>query len=116
MDVELFRQIRRQVEKLPSGQGRRYPWELRARIVEVVRRYQHEGYAADELAAKLAVPPLTLRRWLKGASVAAAHDALIPVEVIDPNAVRTFRVTTPSGFVVDGLELDDVLALLVAVA
>ena len=115
MDVELFRRLRRQVEELPTGHGRRYPWELRRRIVALARSHQRQGYSGDELAQELSVPWPTLRRWLEAESKMEARDALVPVEVIQPDEARTFRVTTPAGFLVEGLDFCEVIELLVAV-
>ena len=105
------------MEALPAGRGRRYPDDLRDDIVDVVRAHQYEGYDHRELAKKLSLPSVTLRRWLKMASVVAARDEVfVPVEVIEPARERAFRVVTPEGFVVEGLELDDAIVLLAALS
>ena len=108
MDVKRLEELRRDVEALPAGKGRRYPDDFRDDIVHVVRAHQYEGYDHRELANKLALPSLTLRRWLTMASVSAAReDVFVPVEVIEPAQERALRVVTPEGFVVEGLELDE---------
>jgi hypothetical protein len=111
------RDLRRELALLERGRGKRYPAGLQRRIVAWARREIARGQSARELARRLAVHRGTLQVWLDDA---AAASALVPVEVVaEPSAAgwtttrpRTVSVSSPSGFRVDGLTLDEAATLL----
>ena len=109
MDRELAA-LRRGVQGHEGGRGKRYPAELRSQLGSWVRRRRAEGASAATIAAELSLPLSTVSRW---ASTRSRSTALVPIEVVpDARPSRTLRVLSPSGFVVDGLKLEEAASLL----
>jgi hypothetical protein len=104
--------IGREVRRLRSGRGRRYPATLRQRIVRAVRDARDKGSTWPSIEDDLDVPFETLRRWL--ADIDAEPSELKPVVVADPIVVeaRDVVVVTPSGYRVEGLDVDGAATLL----
>ena len=113
------RDLRRELASFTRGPGKRYPREIRLRGAAWARREIEAGRGTKSLARYLGVHPETLKAWIEDA---AAISAVIPVEVIEAtaasasahvsDAAKAVSVTTPDGFRVDGLTLDEVVTLL----
>lgn len=109
--------------------GRRFPAELRAQLVWTAQRLWSAGQTVADIADALGVHPRTVARYLHepvvesaveedpvdGVVVGGDEPALVPV-VFPTTPMSSFgaslRVTTPEGFVVDGLDVAGVVALL----
>jgi transposase-like protein len=104
--------LRDAVASLPSGRSRRYSEALRARILEVVRARREEGASWAQLSEQLGVSLESLRRWCVGAPPKAAPRMRRVRVVAEPKAPSTVSVVSPSGHRVEGLTLEQVIALL----
>jgi hypothetical protein len=80
-DPEL-RELRRRLDSIPRGRGRRIPLELRARVTAWVARRRKDGDGWSELVRKLGVSTLTLQRW--SSSPPSRKVMLRRVEVDEP--------------------------------
>jgi transposase-like protein len=110
-DHEL-RELRRELAAIERGPGKSYPPELRRRISAWARDVIAGGASMTATARTLALDLRTLRAWLRDAT--ARSTALVPVEVVadEPAQRAGLRVVSPAGFRVEGLALDEVVALL----
>lgn len=104
--------IGREVRRLRSGRGRRYPDKLKRRIVRAVRDAREQGTSWPTIEDGLDVPFETLRRWLS--DIDDEPRELKPVVVADPIVVeaRDVVVVTPGGYRVEGLDVDGAATLL----
>jgi hypothetical protein len=107
------RHLRRQVVARERGRGKRYPEGLRRRVTAWAHQRRDGGASLQVISKELGLSMETVRRW-----TAAARDstptrtALIPIEVIsEPTAGRAV-VVSPSGFRLEGLTLDEAVAVL----
>lgn len=110
MDRKL-QDLRRRLDTIPRGRGRRFPAALRERIVAwtAERRACGEGWC--ELSRELGIPAGTLKRWttpfLEGPL------SLRPVDVInDAPPGRTVTIVAPSGLRIVGVTIADTITIL----
>ena len=109
-DPEL-RELRRQLDAIPRGRGRRIPLELRARVTAWVAKRRERGDGWSELVRKTGVSMLTLQRWSTPPSNRPVK--LRRVEVTEPAQVeRTIVLVSPTGLRLEGLTIADVIAIL----
>lgn len=92
----------------PPHSSHGYPAELRSRVGDFIRREQASGRTVRELALGLGVSAATARRWaLEGQR---SPSAFLPVHLASPPA--PLRLVTPQGYVVEGLAVSELAALL----
>jgi transposase-like protein len=87
--------------------GRRYPEEARGVAVAYARAREREGATVHRAARELGIPMTTLQSWMR-ASVPAFQR--ITVEAAAAREVRLV-VRTPSGLIVEGLDVAGVVEL-----
>jgi len=116
--------LREEIDLLgPRSPSRRYPPEVKARIVEWVRAQREAGMGRVEVGENLSIPWQTLAQWLRDVDVAgeaALGEQLQPVRVVEklPRTVgsrkesRVLTLRTPQGFAIEGLDVEAVAALL----
>ena len=108
-DHEL-RDLRRELAACERGRGKRYPAALQERIKDWARREIGRGVSTRSAADAISLHSETLRKWLLDDAGAMA---LVPVEVVgDQPSTARFTVVSRAGFRVEGLALDEVVALL----
>ena len=112
-----LRALRRRIERTSrNARGyRRYDEELRVEIVEYVLRRRDDGFCQAEVARELGLTQRTIWGWVRQAQ----HDVVRPVEIIDDEPVTTSRgraLVLPGGSRIEGLSIDDVLALVRALS
>ena len=97
------------LSRLPKGRRRRIPVDLRQRLAVYARRRMGEGASRLVVATELGVSDPTLVRALRQKS----PPALAPVHVSEPEgAAGPITVRGPGGLTIEGLEMEDVVALL----
>jgi len=123
---ERLRELRRRLGGLRrSGRRRRreYPAELRVEVVSYSTARQEQGVSLARLAADLGLPYSTLCLWMKQERsvrpfrqvvVGRSETESVPQEPGRDTA--TLTVVTPSGYRVEGLGVNELLALLRALA
>jgi hypothetical protein len=111
MDREL-RDLRRQLDAIPRGRGRRFPAPLRERLVAWVTARRVRGDWWCELARELGIPAGTLQRWATPRPACQRVMALRPVDVVGEPASRTVTLVSPSGLRVEGVMIADVITIL----
>lgn len=110
--------LRRAFEAHVGGRGRRYDGALMERARDFAEQRRREGRSWQSVANELCVRVETLRRWCVGCEPGASRPSVVrlrPVEVVAEPATRELSVVSRSGLRVEGVTLEDVVALLRAV-
>lgn len=106
MSKTTIKQLRAEIDALPvSGRGRRYPAELRARIIDHARA-SDEGYR--RVAVAIGMPEVTLTRWCQ----APTDTRMRRVVIAEPERQAELTFTTRDGHRVTGLDLAGVAELI----
>jgi hypothetical protein len=127
---EEAKQIRAEVAALNPGRGRKYTKALRERVLTYMERAREDGMFETEASKALGVPLARIDAWRSAERELAANyvpppvapratneTALVPVAVRDEWPFgTTISFSTPSGYRVEGLSLDQALGLLRAFA
>jgi hypothetical protein len=109
------RELRRKLDSIPRGRGRRIPLELRARATAWVAKRRECGDGWGELVDKLGVPASTLQRWTSGPSSRAVMLRRVEIAALAPApapAERTVTLVSPTGVRVEGVTISDVIEIL----
>lgn len=108
----------------PPGPSRRYPSDLKARVVAWAEPLIIAGRGKLEVADAIGVPWESLSRWIREKALApraaaqpppARHAEMKSVRIVDAPAARPrapLSVRSPKGFIVEGLDLETAVALL----
>jgi transposase-like protein len=114
-EAEILRQELAQAVAGRRGAERRYPADLKERAVVVFRERRAAGASLRSVAQELGLRALTLSRW-----ESRAARRFRPVRVATPDSAPPCAsrpvVVTRNGDRVEGLELEQVVALLRALA
>lgn len=102
--------MRAEVAKLRPDKRRRYPADLRRRILDWVARAETAGLPIYECGRTLAIKTWRFQMW-RAAKEEPQPLALVPIET-PLRFASTVVVVAPSGHRVEGLALDQVVALL----
>jgi hypothetical protein len=108
------KQLRAEVAALHPGRGRKYPAELRWRILGWVDRELAAGSHEAACGLALGIPSHRFEEWRRRErerDADAVSATLVPVEVSGALAAP-LTLTTPSGFRIEGLTLADAIAIL----
>jgi hypothetical protein len=104
--------LRLEILRLGEATSRRYPPEIRGRILDWVERAMSGGLSRTESSDVLGVPMQRLAAWR--ADPPPTPKALVPVEVREETAtsVRALSFVAPSGHRIEGLSISEAVALL----
>ena len=120
--VDELRELVQQSRPARNRDG--YPAEVKLRVVRWARQGRRAGRSFHALATSVGLSQRTLRAWCneeakprvdKNASLDAGGWLPVDVACHPPSQPHTLRWATPSGHVVEGLSLDDVVRLLTVV-
>jgi hypothetical protein len=105
------RALRRALAVRERGRGKAVPAELKARVRAHAHERRRHGATYQQIGDELGLPMESVRRWsLAGASVSTRTTA-VPVQVVaEPRS--GISIVSPSGFRLEGLELQDAVAAL----
>ena len=110
------RQLRGEISKLRSDRRRRYPDELRSRIVDWVVRAEASGIPRSQSVKILGMACVwRIANWQQRASEVAGEESVALVRVDSPtNALVTsgLSLVTPTGYRVEGLAIEQLATLL----
>jgi hypothetical protein len=105
------RLIRNEVAKLRPDKRRRYPDELRARILDWVTRAAASGVTESECSKAIGVKQWRFTMWRRLPLAQRETVALVRVET-PSSPLAQMTVVTPTGIRVEGIGLDQVIRLL----
>jgi hypothetical protein len=109
--LEEGRLIRSEVAKLRPDKRRRYPEELRVRILDWVARATASGMLDADCAKVLGVKKWRFTMWRRTPPVRSESLALVPLETV-ALSTAPMAIVTPSGYRIEGLGIDEVVRLL----
>jgi hypothetical protein len=101
--IQSFRAARRAVQR----GGRVYPAEARSLALAYARSREREGATVHRAARELGIPMPTLQSWMRASAPAFQR---VMVEATPESATRLV-VRTPSGLIVEGLDVAGVAEL-----
>ena len=104
-----IRRLRATLARREGGRGRRFSPELRREITAVGRGLRAEGRSWFKIGREIGLPAKTVRRLCEA-------PGFVAVEVRDGAVPRDLAVVAPSGYRVEGLDVETVAALLVRLA
>lgn len=93
-----------------AGRGKRYSAGLKARIIEFAHSRRSEGASWATIAGDIGIAFETVRRWCM-AERRKAPRKMLPVRVVSDRAERTVSVVSASGYRIEGLTLDEAIAV-----
>lgn len=102
MDKEAAK-LRRELSRLETGRGKRYPTELRQRVVAWAQRRHEQGASWETIKAELGQKFDTVRRWCL---LARSSRALVPVRGLEPLSGHLFVFLNRRGHVAQMLFWD----------
>jgi hypothetical protein len=89
---------------------------VRRELIAFARSRRHDGIGVRRIAAATGVSAESIRRWTQGGGTRWAARELVPVEVCAevPRAElrSALSVSSPSGYRIDGLTLEQAVAAL----
>lgn len=111
--------LRRKLRERGAARGKRFDPALRARVIRFAEQRRSDGASWMTIATELGACFETVRRWCvagPAAMVSAAPPRVRPVQVIGDGAVEvvaqsTMKVVTPNGLRVEGVSVEQVIAL-----
>ena len=100
------------VEGLQGGKGKRrkYPLELRQRLVDFVREQRAAGKQLKSIAARVGVSPMLLHRWEM--KRAGAFRRVELQRLPSPSTSSRYVLEAPHGVHVDDLGVDELVTIL----
>jgi hypothetical protein len=108
METEI-RRLRATLARREGGRGRRFAPELRRQITAVGHGLRAEGRSWFKIGREIGLPPETVRRLCEARG-------FVPVEIADDAVARDLVMVAPSGYRVEGLNVETVVALLARLA
>ena len=99
------RRLRVALVRRESGRGRRFAPEVRRQISAVGRWLRDEGKSWFRIGREMGLPSETVRRLCEAAP------GFAPVEVVTMRSHATSLSSRPSGYRVEGLDVETVVAL-----
>jgi hypothetical protein len=103
-----IRKLRAALARHVGGRGRRFAPELRHQISSVGLRLRDSGKSWHGIGREIGLPAETVRRLCERAA-----PGFVPVEVVHGAAPSGLVVVAPSGYRIEGLDVETVVALLV---
>src|SRR5262252_2473451 len=109
------RSLRQALSLHQPARGKRYPDELRGRVVGYALSRREEGASWVTIATELGLMFETVRRWSIDPNKRSASRSMKPVEIV-PDDREGLAIVTPSGVRAEGLTLAHVIAVLRALS
>jgi hypothetical protein len=110
MDETVIR-VRARLARMQRGRGKRYTPELKKQIARAALQLRQSGLGWHRIGQALGIPNETVRRFC-GASGGSGRGAFSPVVVADDGDRSVAVLVTPSGYRIEGLNLDQMVQLL----
>ena len=104
------RKLRATLAQRKGGRGRPFAPELRRQISTVGRGLREGGQSWFRIGREIGLPGETVRRLCEAAP------GFVAVDVVDAAVARDLVVVAPTGYRVEGLDVETVVALLARLA
>ena len=93
------------------ARGKRYEPALKGRVIEFARSRRDQGESWVQIADEIGIAFETLRRWCVAVEPSASR-AMVPVEVVAEPRDRTVSIVSAGGHRIEGLTLQEAVAVL----
>jgi hypothetical protein len=116
-NTDEVKKLRAEVAVLRRGRGRKYPSDLRRRILDWVDREVASGTSESECGEALGVPMHRFELWRerdREREVEKVPAEFVPVEVSAAAMTGLLVLSTPAGYRVEGLTVAEAIAVLKA--
>ncbi len=119
LDIPTARALLHRTRPRRAADG--YPLDVRTQVTELAAAEVAAGRSVTATARALGIAGPTLSRWLEASGEPTRRPGFVPVVLRSSTAVATpaseavsgrLAVVTPSGFRVEGLDLDGVVTVL----
>ena len=108
------KKLRAEIQRITRPDGRRhFSDELRSKVKAAVFALKKSGASQAKIAETLTISEMTVGRYLRNDS--SKRTSIRPVSV-SAKVAATSKVTTPSGFEVEGLDVEDIVTLIRSLA
>src|SRR5215467_2747573 len=105
--------LREALSRHERARGRRYPQTLEKRVVEYARARRAEGTSWTRIASELGMPRFeTVRRWVERTGASKQPAVMRAVKVVPDRERRLLTIVSPSGVRIEGVTLDEAVAVL----
>ena len=106
--------LRRELECLNAGTGRRYPAQVKDRMFRLATDALAAGRGIQSVSTEIGVPLGTLRRFMRGGNASGLHRAggFVPVRVSVGPTPSLLVVVTNDGHRVEGASVENAVAIL----
>jgi len=113
MITEECNRLSAEVARLAHGQGHKYPPDLRRRILDWVERAKQAGMTEGGCSARLGIKRGRFAYWRRMKSGEETSLALAPITVVDDSRGESgVTFVAPSGYRIEGVTLEQAVALL----
>lgn len=111
MTIETVREL---MNANPPSPTDGYAQEVRDAVAHYARRQREEGVIWSVLEAELGMSSASMRNWMRMHTPARFHQVMVvdEPEPIEAEPLGRLTLTSPSGFVLAGIDLDQAVALL----
>jgi hypothetical protein len=102
--------LRAEIQRITQPNGRRYfSKELQAKVKAAVFSLKKSGASQVKIAETLTISQMTVCRYLRDEALKPTPIRPVSVAV---RATQASKVTTPLGFEVEGLDVEDIVTLI----
>jgi hypothetical protein len=115
--IDEGKQLRLEAAKLRLDRRRRYPIELRRRLLDWVERATAAGFSEAECGKAVGIKTWRFKCWRQAPEPTEAKEddeslSLVPIHITEAAVESGLTVVAPSGHRIEGLTLEQVVALL----
>ena len=110
-EIERLRHALTESRRLVAGVRHRCPADLREEIVGQARALRRQGLSMQRIASKLAMSPKTLANWLRRYQGALRRVTVASSCSLAPGSSDGIKIVTPQGYRIEGMGVDEVVAL-----
>lgn len=107
--------LRRELRRRDGGRGKRFDGELRRRMVAFAEDRRRDGASWKTIATELGACVDTVRRWCGGGAPVTTRPLrrveVVADAVVELRAPAALAIVTPGGLRIEGVAIDDVVAL-----
>lgn len=106
--------VRKLMNRNPPSPTEGYAQEVRDAVAHYARQQREDGVLWSVLEAEVGVSSASMRNWMRMLVPALFHEVLVvdDPEPIESQSVGPLAITSPSGFVLSGVDLEQAVAVL----
>jgi transposase-like protein len=115
-EIERLRDAFRESRRPVAGVRHRCPADLREEIVGRARSLRRQGLSLQRIASSLAMSPKTLANWLRRYQGTLRRVTVTSSPSVAHQSSGGIQIVTPQGYRIEGLSVDEAIALVRALS